>query len=538
MYMKKFTVSIAAILLFSMSLFAQNLVENPGFETWTGGAPDSWSTSGDAITLSQNTDNIQEGTSSCQAVFTSQENQNLMSNTFAVNAGDPIAISVYLFDNDAAGRARLSVLFEGGDNYYGEYSEDMDTWQMISYEGLVPDGATEATFQVRFYDISDDWDGDCEILVDQTSFIIDDAIKPEPSNYPTDFAATSNGTSMTVSWTDAIGDQLPQNYVVYASNSDAFTAPVDGTVVADDADMSDGSAVLNISYGSESTSFGGLDAAVTYYFTIFPYTNAGAETDYKTDGTAPTATQVMPDVSILNFEDFEEDNLGDWSSYSVTGDQEWETADYGNPGICAKMSGYQEAAFDNEDWLISPALNLNSYTGEEFVFETAMNYEGPAMELFISTDYTSGDPTSATWENISFTPSPGLWEWVGSGTIDLSSYSGTAFLGFKFTSTTGGSATWEIDNILITGTLSNNIDEHSNIEFSLYPNPGHGIYQIENSNSQAFEISVFNILGKQIMETVETNGDYILDIQDFDNGVYFLQVVSNKQKKTLSLVKN
>ncbi len=535
--MKKFTISIAAILLFTVSIFAQNLIENPGFEAWTGDAPDSWSTSGDAITLSQNTDNVQEGTSSCQVVFTSQDNQNLMSNTFAVTAGDPIAIGVYLFDNDAAGRARISVLFEGGENYYGEYSEDMDTWQNIYYEGLVPDGATEATFQIRFYDVAASWDGDCEILVDQTSFIIDDAIKPEPSNYPTDFAATAIGTSMTVSWTDATGDQLPQNYVVYASTSDAFTAPVDGTVVADDTDMSDGSAVLNVSYGNESTSFGGLDAGVTYYFTIFPYTNAGADIDYKTDGSAPTANQIMPDVSILSFVDFEDNTFGDWTAFSVLGDQEWEIAPYGNPGNCAKMSGYDEAAFDNEDWFISPAFHLDSYSNEEFTFESAMNYDGPALELLVSTDYTTGDPTAATWETIEFTPSTGNWEWVASGTIDLSSYSGTVYIAFKFTSTTAGSSTWEVDNILVTGTMSDAVQEEKNLEFSVYPNPGYGIYQIENSHAQTFEITVYNILGKQIFETITSNTNYTLDIQDFDSGVYFLQIMSDDQKKTVSLIK-
>lgn len=533
--MKKFTFLVVSVMLLSMSVFAQNLIENPGFENWTDGAPDSWTTSGDAITLSQNTVDFHEGASSCQVVFTSQDNQNLLSTPFAVNAGDPIAVHVYFYDNDPAGRARLSILFEGG-NYYGDYTEDQEGWQMLSYEGVVPDGTTEATLQIRFYDV-DPWDGDAEILVDETSFVIDDAIKPEPSNYPTDFATASNGATMTVSWTDAIGDQLPQDYLVYASTSDAFTAPIDGTPVADDTDLSDGSAVVNISYGSESTSFGGLDAGVNYYFTIYPYTNEGADIDYKTDGTAPTASQTMPDVSILNYENFDDNSFGDWTAFSVLGDQEWELASYGNPGDCAKMTGYDGAPFDNEDWFISPALNLDNYSDIEFIFETAMNYDGPAMELFISSDYTSGDPTVATWESISFTPSEGGWEWTPSGTIDLSPYTGTIHLGFKFTSTSAGSSTWEIDNILITGTLSDNIEEYNNLEFNVYPNPGYGIYQISNPQNQNFELRVYNILGKQIMETMITNDHYTLDIQDYDRGVYLLEITSNQQKKTLSLIK-
>jgi len=39
------------------------------------------------------------------------------------------------------------------------------------------------------------------------------------------------------------------------------------------------------------------------------------------------------------------------------------------------------------------------------------------------------------------------------------------------------------------------------------------------------------------METVNTRGNYTLDISDFDNGVYFLQITSDNQKRTISLIK-
>lgn len=538
MHMKKFTISIAAILLFTVSIFAQNLIENPGFETWNAGNPDPWAVDGGAIVVSQNTTDFQEGASSCQVIFTSQENQYFASNTMAVTAGDPIAAYFYAYDNDLAGRTRLCVIFDAGDNYYGDYSEDMDSWQMISYEGIVPDGATQATLQLRFYDVAANWVDDCEILIDQASFIIDNAVKPEPSNYPTDFAISPNGAAAIANWTDATGDQLPQKYLVYASATNSFSAPVDGAPVADDADMSDGSAVLNIAFGAEAASFGGLTPATAYYFTIYPYTNDGTIIDYKTDGTAPTAEIVMPDVSIINFVDFEDLTFGEWTTYSVLGDQVWEIATYGNPNGCAKMSGYSGEAYNNEDWLISPAFDLDDYANEVFTFESAMNYEGPAMEFLLSSDYSSGDPTAASWEAISFTPSEGGWAWQPSGAIDLSSYTGVVHLAYKFTSTSDGSATWEVDNILFTGTMESSVSDQNTIDFRVFPNPSNGIYKIENNKNQAFEISVFNLLGEQLMETINTNSHYNLDIQDFDNGVYFLQIMSEQQKKTVSIIKN
>ena len=538
--MKKFTISIAAILLFSVSIFAQNLIENPGFEAWTGDVLDSWEFNDVTMQLTQNTTDVHTGNASCGVLFTSQEQSqvNLLSNTFAVESGADLVTSAWFLDNDPAGRATISIIFDVSNMYSEIYTEDSDSWQELSFTSVVPDGASTAQIQIRFYDISANWVDDCEILIDDASFIIDNTIHPEPSNYPTNFAAQASGISAFTSWTDAIGDQLPQNYVVYASTSDAFTAPVDGTPVDDDADMSDGSAVINVSFGDESASFIGFDAGASYYFTIYPYTNNGTDIDFKTDGTAPVANLVMPDVSVISAVDFEDGTFGDWITYSVVGNQVWEVSpEYGNPGACAKMTGYAGAPFDNEDWLIYPAFDLDDYVGEVFTFETAMNYDGPAMELLISSDYVSGDPSTAAWEALSFTPSDGNWNWQASGDVDLSTYSGTVSLGFKFLSTNSGSATWEIDNILITGTMSNSVQDEDLVNLSVYPNPSNGIYQIVNSNSQNFEITVFNILGKQIMETIEASNSHTLNIQDFDNGVYFLQIMTNNQKKIVSVIK-
>ncbi len=539
--MKKFTLLLAFSMLFSLGMMAQNLIENAGFEDWTGDVLDSWVVDGDAITVTQNTTEVHEGSSSCHVLFTSDANQNLKSNTFAVAAGEPIAVSVYVFDNDAAGRARLSILFEGGDNYYGnEYSEDMDSWQLLSYTGLVPDGATQATFQVRFYDVAANWDGNCEIIVDESSFIIDDEIKPEPTNYPTEFAAAVNGVAASITWVDAVGDQLPSKYLVLASSSDDFSLPVDGTEVADDTDISDGSAALNISFGNQAASFAGLTAGETYYFTIYPYTNSGADIDFKTDGTAPTAQLTMPDITLISSIDFEDDTFGDWTPISVIGDLDWYVMEY-NTAKFAVMSGYDGAPLDNEDWIISPAFNTSIYDDVEFSFDNAMSYSGPDLQVFLSQDYDgSSDPNGFTWVELTeeFTFSGGSFEWISSGSLNLDIYSHqTLYLAFKYTSTTDGAAKWEVDNLLVTGVPASGVNDMQNNTIHVYPNPSNGIYQIENLQQQSLEIAVYNLLGEQVTETFKTSSHYTLDISDLENGVYFLQIISNNQRKTISLIK-
>jgi hypothetical protein len=160
---------VLLILLFiPFLLFADNLILNPGFESWTGGQPDNWTTAGGAITLVQNTANVHGGSSSCEVTFTSTSNQDLISNSFSVTEGQPISLSVWIYDNDASGRARLSVLYTGASNYYGGYSSDQASWQELTYSGSVPAGATSAQFQVRFYDVGSPFT--------QATILVDDAV--------------------------------------------------------------------------------------------------------------------------------------------------------------------------------------------------------------------------------------------------------------------------------------------------------------------------------------------------------------------------
>ena len=164
-----------------------------------------------------------------------------------------------------------------------------------------------------------------------------------------------------------------------------------------------------------------------------------------------TGGGVNPGILSANFNS----SWNNFETISVTGAQVWDRDNTYGPDFtpCAQMSGYENGSFANEDWLISPAVDLTGYTSVILTFETAKNYTGNNLEVKISTDY-SGDPSSAVWTDLQATLSPGNnnWEWIPSGDVDLSSYAGqTVYVGFKYTSTASASATWEVDNVLIEG---------------------------------------------------------------------------------------
>lgn len=282
------------------------------------------------------------------------------------------------------------------------------------------------------------------------------ALDPEPSNYPTSFTADATGLVIDNTWTDATGTQLPSAYLVLISDQDNITPPTDGVFQTDDTDISDGSGALNIPFGEEECTFFRLQSETTYYCEIYPYTNAGANVDYKTDGTAPQASATT-DYAI-NTEDFETGDFGTWSTYNVASDKDWVVLDYGGAlgtTYFAEMNGYNENVASN-DWLISPALDLDSYINEMMVFYTSWKYGNDETELTLkySTDYTGGDPTQASWTDLTFAVAASSDTWESSGLIDLSGIAGTdVYIAFVYLSS-GSPRRWDVDEIVITGEAS------------------------------------------------------------------------------------
>lgn len=105
-----------------------------------------------------------------------------------------------------------------------------------------------------------------------------------------------------------------------------------------------------------------------------------------------------------------------------------------------------------EAWLVSPALAITTQT--TITFNNCLNYLNSGtlsnhIALMVSTDYSEGLPSTATWTDLSFTPQPSgsSWTWVDSK-ADISAYANkTIHVAFKYVSTTSVAPTWEIKNV-------------------------------------------------------------------------------------------
>lgn len=144
------------------------------------------------------------------------------------------------------------------------------------------------------------------------------------------------------------------------------------------------------------------------------------------------------------------DSLSNFTTINVTGAQTWEAASYGDENF-AKISGYSNGSSnENEDWLISNAIAIpSSVATASLSFDTAKNYSGNDLEVFYSNSFT-GDVSTTSWTQLNPALSTGGFEFVNSGSIDVSDFIGeNLYLAFKYTSTDSASATWEVDNVKV-----------------------------------------------------------------------------------------
>lgn len=423
----------------------------------------------------------------------------------------------------------------GGGNYLKTQAnvDDNSTWTISDGDegGMVPVSLGAAEQNTMRYNITSTLFG-CYKASSNVSATVyffkagGSVINPEPSNYPTNFAALLVGDEVTLMWNDATGNQLPSKYLVMGSVN-GIQAPVDGQPIPN------GELVSNVNYGVRSVTFSGLEAFTTYHFAIFPYTNSGENIDYKTDGNYPTTQVITQEIAYLLNEDFES-GLGMFTEYSITGEQVWVQAEH-NGNSYAYMNGFADGvANENHDWLISPEIPFNREFGViTMEFKSAKNYNGDAIRVMISSDFNGGDPvTDGNWEDITdkFVYSSGSYNWVESGRYNvlekLTDQLGFFHFAFVYTSANEAAA-WEIDDVkVVGGTMA--VKEQMASTVSVYPNPAHDMVSF-NLKADA-KVSVYDVTGRMVsmMNVAAGQGQY--QVADLENGVYFLNIRYNDGK--------
>ncbi|MCP4411798.1 MAG: hypothetical protein GY808_04410, partial [Gammaproteobacteria bacterium] len=219
----------------------------------------------------------------------------------------------------------------------------------------------------------------------------EESVKGEPSNHPTNLLSSSAGTNITVTWTDAIGDTLPDSYLIKASTISfaAIDNPVDSTSETDDADLSDNSGVVNVVFGEQNYSFTNLDPNTVYYFKTFPYTNSGLDINFKTGGTIETASATTGEAgqttSDLFISEYVEGSSGSNKYLEI----------YNGTGSSVDLSAYDVQIYFNGSSSAGATISLSGSIVNDDVFvvahTSAINWGGTPDQTSGSLSFNGND---------------------------------------------------------------------------------------------------------------------------------------------------
>ena len=132
-------------------------------------------------------------------------------------------------------------------------------------------------------------------------------------------------------------------------------------------------------------------------------------------------------------------SLPGWANIVQSGTLFWKGTVYSGNGYAEfNISGTKVVS--NIAWLISPKIDMDTYTNEILTFRTAQHHldvDSPlnSLEVYVSTNFDGLNVKTATWIPVSVilpkqaTP---WYQFVGSGGVDLSSYKGKINIAFKY----------------------------------------------------------------------------------------------------------
>lgn len=160
----------------------QNLLQNPGFETWIGNMPEHWSRTDSAVLFQEDVIVHSGNFSARDSFFSTNANQAELFQGMYAQPNTLYRISFWVLDNDPAGRTRAGVQWFSGGAYVSSewpnlYTVDSPNWQLWTYDLAVsPSNADSVRFCIRGYDVGTPWT--------YAIFYVDDAYFGPPATQP------------------------------------------------------------------------------------------------------------------------------------------------------------------------------------------------------------------------------------------------------------------------------------------------------------------------------------------------------------------
>ncbi|MBF8964016.1 choice-of-anchor J domain-containing protein [Pontibacter sp. FD36] len=197
-------------------------------------------------------------------------------------------------------------------------------------------------------------------------------------------------------------------------------------------------------------------------------------------GTVALSAEVFSPY-VQNFNNCATTLPGGWTAVNVTGDQVWGCTTFGrettenprNNGV--QINGFSGSARENEDWLISPSLDLSDFNIVALTFWTRTAFKGPGLKLMVSTDYDgTSAPSTATWTELNGNFPELASDYWKQSFVDLSAYKGeNVYVAFVYTAEAkaDGAARWTVDDVAVENMNRALLASDFNYDFGMVATP-------------------------------------------------------------------
>ncbi|GAA0738229.1 MULTISPECIES: choice-of-anchor J domain-containing protein [Flavobacteriaceae] len=231
--------------------------------------------------------------------------------------------------------------------------------------------------------------------------------------------------------------------------------------------------------GADIYEFTNSDYATTGSDAFGFYPNVNATNEIPAILDAQIASPTEGQIVLAKYDQYTETpevGLADLVAYNFAGSMEgWTVAEEsGADDVWTSQSGYVQGngyfgtQIANEEWLVSPSIDLSGESDLKFQITQELDFAGDTslIKILVSTDYTD-DVLTATWDEITLA-NPATGDMASSEDYDFSAYDGeTINVAFRYESTDSDAARWRIASLKIK-TLGATGDTNSKGEYFMY----------------------------------------------------------------------